>query len=290
MRMIYHADSADQYVYHYTRGDVARDFILKDRTLRLGRLLHTNDPRETKDWEFDLWTSGAHDLGKYKMPEISNWMSNALKANVRLACFSRDTPPVQGDHVAEILRRGFTKPRMWAQYANNHSGVCLVFDRQKLLESMIMNLQGNTCWAGNVTYKDHFTVRSLTPHEFMVNVDELEVVGPDAYAMNHLVRHHDELFFEKLQDWRDESEWRLLAVGPGIEPLFLDISEALVGVMHGASADDKLSDQIMKLTEHLPIEHMGLKWKNSNPWYDLANFKWSHIDRHSPWYRAKSGA
>lgn len=35
------------YVAHYTRGDTAIDHILKNRSLRLGPLIATNDPRET---------------------------------------------------------------------------------------------------------------------------------------------------------------------------------------------------------------------------------------------------
>ena len=272
MRMIYGVKSANQYLYHYTGADIARDFVLKNRTLKLGRILDTNDPRETKDWEFNLWTAGAHDTGQYKMAETSRWLSSALKSNVRIACFCQDRAPLTGDHVGEILQRGFAKPRMWAQYGRNHSGVCLVFDREKLLDSVRKNLNGNTCWVGNVSYRDHFIVRALTRNEFMIDVDELELVGPDRYAANHLVRHHDELFFEKLQDWRDETEWRMMVYGPGSDPIFLPIEQALVGVMHGASTRPEASEEIIALTDIEQVEHMGLVWKNSNPWYDLGSF------------------
>lgn len=290
MRMIYGVKSADQYVYHYTSAETARDLILKDRTLRMGRILDTNDPKETMEWEFNLWTAGSYDLGKYKMDEVSKWLSSALKANVRVACFCQDRAPLKGDHVGEILQRGFAKSRMWAQYGKNHSGVCLVFDRSKLLESVKTHLDGNTCWVGNVSYRDHFVVRSLSQNEFMIDVDELELVGPERYVANHLIRHHDELFFEKLQDWRDETEWRMMVIGPGSGAIFLPVEQALVGVMHGASTNQKISEQIMELTDDNTVEHMGLIWKNGNPWYDLGSLKWSNIDRNSPWHRVKGGA
>ena len=102
--------SASRYVYHYTSVETARDHILKTGTLRLGQLAATNDPRESKNWEFSLWTSGKHDLGQYKFQECSDWFSSALKSNVRLACFSLDRGPLTGDHTEDILQRGFANP------------------------------------------------------------------------------------------------------------------------------------------------------------------------------------
>jgi len=39
------------------------------------------------------------------------------------------------------------------------------------------------------------------------------------------------------------------------------------------------SDTLFDLTESWDVEHMGLTWKNSSPWYDLGTFRWSRADR-----------
>src|SRR5688572_10167564 len=39
-----------QRVYHFTQGGTALRHILPNRTLRIGSLGETNDPRETKEW------------------------------------------------------------------------------------------------------------------------------------------------------------------------------------------------------------------------------------------------
>ncbi len=279
MPMIYGLRDHERYVYHYTRVSVACDFILKDRTLRFSSFSRTNDPKESKDWEFNLATYRGRDLGAYKFQETSQWFSAALKSNAKLACFSLDRPPLTGDHTRDILNRGLAKPRMWAQYSENHTGVCLVFDKVKLLEAVKASFRSMLCLAGPVTYQNHYIVRSLKPHEFMIDVDLLETLGPKDYVGAHLQQHHKALFFEKLLDWRDESEWRIVLLADTDSDLYVPIHESLIGVIHGASIERKESDKVFALTESWIVEHMGLTWKNSSPWYDLGSFRWSASDR-----------
>lgn len=94
--MIENLTSADKFLYHYTSSSTAIEHILKDRSLRLGSYTKTNDPKESKTWQFSLGTNESRDLGKYKMEEMSNWLSNELKLKTKLACFSMDTAPLSG--------------------------------------------------------------------------------------------------------------------------------------------------------------------------------------------------
>ena len=50
-------DSRGKYVFHYTSRDAALCHILRTGRLRLGPYAKTNDPRESKDWEFTWITS-----------------------------------------------------------------------------------------------------------------------------------------------------------------------------------------------------------------------------------------
>jgi len=288
--MIYGLRDHERYVYHYTRASVAREFILKDRTLRFSSFSRTNDPKESKDWEFNLATYQGRDLGGYSFKQTSEWLSAALKSKAKLACFSLDRPPLTGDHTRDILGRGLAKPRMWAQYSENHSGVCLVFDKAILLEAVMAKFEPMPCLSGPVTYQNHYFVRSLDPHEFMINVDLLESLGPKDYVIAHLKQHYKALFFEKLLDWRDESEWRIVILADTDDDLYLPIQDALVGVIHGASTERTASDSLFELTESLRVEHMGLTWKNSSPWYDIGSFRWSASDRALQAKLARNGA
>jgi hypothetical protein len=274
--MIQGVSAADRYVYHYTTATKARDFILKAGTLRLGPYSSTNDPKEAKQWEFSLFTTREIDVGFHRHDELSDWLSGELKRRTRLACFSMDSEPLSGDHLSDILRRGYAKPRMWAQYADKHSGVCLVLSKKLLLASAAEYF-GTTEWAsGPVTYLDRSILRRQEQPEFVLNLDMYESLGAAAYALAHARTFTQELFFEKLQDWRDENEWRIVAFTDAKDDVLLPIRQCLVGVMHGDATDPDLSEELMKLTRGWNgVEHMGLSWKNSSPWYDYGSFGWT---------------
>jgi len=59
-----------------------------------------------------------------------------VKKRCKTICFTCDEEDGVGFSIDGIYSRGFCKPRMWAQYADNHSGVCLVFDWVKIGESI----------------------------------------------------------------------------------------------------------------------------------------------------------
>jgi hypothetical protein len=277
---------ADELVYHYTSANTAQRHILRNGTLRLSTYEGTNDPKESKTSQFNLSTNENRNLGKYKFQKISQQFSAVLKANAKLACFATDTDPLTGNHMQDILNRGFCKPRMWAQYADKHRGVCLAFRKSTLLAAITAQAPGATVLSGKVMYRNQPLVRPLTAHEFMIDVDLYDTRGALAYARAHLERHYRSLFFEKLQDWRDESEWRIVVLGTESGPLDVKYGDdALVGVIHGADLDEALSWGIAEMTEGTSVSHMGLLWKNSNPWYNYQAMRWTSSDRRSPWAR-----
>jgi hypothetical protein len=239
--------AAEELLYHYTRPSVAIDHILKNRTLRFGMYTNTNDPKESKTWQFDLGSNWRPDFGKYDMTSLSSWLSTEIKAKARLACFSMDTPPLIGNHLEDIFRRGFCKPRMWAHYAERHTGVCLVFDRQKLRQLVEGRFEtGHLIFGGPVEYVDRGVVRRLEDQAYVINVDHLESVGREAYARDHLVTHFKRLFFEKMTDWRDESEYRLVVVAEPGGDLYFEFCNALVGIVFGEYTEDSAIDQLIK--------------------------------------------
>jgi hypothetical protein len=117
----------------------------------------------------------------------------------------------------------------------------------------------------------------------MINWDLYDALGPTEYARRHLMQYHRQLFFERLQDWRDEREWRVVVLGSSAGPVYVKFDGALVGVMHGAHIDERVSWMLTEATEGSSVEHMGLKWENSVPWYDYQAGRWT-----STWRRANA--
>lgn len=109
-----------------------------------------------------------------------------------------DTAPLSGNHMDDIFRRGFCKPRMWAQYAERHAGVCLVLDRQKLNESVEKRFGlSHRIFTGPVNYVDRSVIRRLEDQAYSINVDHLQSVGRQNYARDHLLTYLQAVFFRK---------------------------------------------------------------------------------------------
>lgn len=285
--MIENVTSSEKYLYHYTTATTALDHILREHALRFGSYTRTNDPKEGKAWQFDIGTNGNIDLATYNSSALSDWLSSALKDRAKLACFSTDTNGLSGDHMLDIFMRGFSKPRMWAQYAENHAGVCLVFDWAKLTEVIETKLPDRAkLLYGKVRYANRSVIpKPFDPYnqQYMINIDALEQLGEKAYAEAHLATHYQRLFLEKMEDWRDESEWRYIIFNDSKDDLYIDYEDALVGVMFGERTRKENIDHIMNATESWGLRYMGLKWKNCSPWYDYANLRYSPKIKNAPW-------
>lgn len=277
-------------LYHYTSIRVATDYIIKTGKLRMGSFRKTNDPKESKNWEFNLGTNQNRDLGKYRMTELSRRLSDTIKDKARLLCFCRDAGPLSGNHMEDVYKRGFSKARMWAQYGEKHTGVCLVFDQQKL-EARIRHVSESAilAHAGPVTYRNRSVVWG-GEGDYMINVDELEKRGFGNYWPAHIDTYRHRLFFEKLEDWRDENEFRYIAVFDHADDVFIEYGDALVGIVFGDAVDESVEDALIQMLLPSKVQMMGLKWKNCSPWYDFGNFKYDRQMRKSPWYAAQLSA
>jgi hypothetical protein len=274
--MIQGVTDPDRFIYHYTTAGAAKDCILKNGTLRLGSVRKMNDPKESKSWEFNVGTNKNCDLLKYKQPELSERFSQVFKDNTRILCFCRDASPLSGDHIREIAQRGFAKPRMWAQYAALHSGVCLVFDRKRLTERVSAACsEALFAYYGNVTYRNRMVISDFDEPEYMINADRLESDGFDSYWKLHLNQFRGRLLFEKMEDWRDEREFRFVAVYEAPQDVYVTYEDSLVGVVFGELTDRTHEDEMMQLLDGRNVEFMGLKWKNCSPWYDFGNLRYS---------------
>ena len=279
--MIHGFRAVDELVYHYTSSDIALNHVLSAGTIRLGAYEQTNDPQETRSWVFALATSGPQDLGSYAFEETSQTFSALLKQTTKLACFSTDSGPLTGDHVSDILNRGFAKPRMWAQYGLSHTGVCIVLNKAKLLNAVAEQFPERLTISGPISYKNSPSLGLSS--EYVLDMHQWETLGSSAYAKKFIGLYHKPLFFQKLRDWRDECEWRIVLWLDTPEPAYLNIESALVGVIHGANIDIDTSIKIAESTDDAKVTHMGLTWKNNSPWYQYEAMRWSASDRRSPW-------
>ena len=281
--VIMNVTDADRFVYHYTSLDTAKK-IVSGLSLRMGEFHGTNDPKESKEWHFDLFSRTQTDFRGIDAAKLSRDLSEAIKTHARVLCFCRDSAGLTGNHMADVSLRGHFKARMWAQYGSshkdsscrnqsgNHSGVCFVFDRKKLTESIKRECGGFALLQFvNIIYRNRHVVPGPEEQDYFVDCDVLRMAGFDNYWKWHALRYRQRLFFEKSLDWRDECEFRVLAMLKKPREVFVSIEDSLCGLFLGEKCDSEQARGIVDVLMDRGVHVMGLSWKNCTPWYDFGN-------------------
>lgn len=266
----------DRFLYHYTPANTVIQHILKNKQFKLGKYINTNDPKETKTWQFSIGTNENRDLSGYLLEELSEKFSYALKHKTNLGCFSQDEA-LTGDHTRDIYARGFGKSKMWAQYADNHRGVCLILEKAAIRKAAVDQFENDRfrLYGGSMVYKDRFITEGNNPAGgFVVDADYLETLGFDEYVKAHVKTHHKTLFFEKVTDWSKENEFRVVVFGEKEEELFLNIDGAVAGVLFGTDCTEENITRIVAECDAEKTQFEQIAWKNSTPWYSLSRQEW----------------
>lgn len=273
--MIEHASDSGFYLYHYTSAETALK-ILASGSLRMGQYRKTNDPKESKDWHFSVGViNNGKTINQPSAQRMSNWLSEKIKSSARVLCFCTDTPPLTGDHIKDIYKRGYCKPRMWAQYGDSHSGVCLIFRTEQFLEATRFRFgKSIPRFYGNVKYVNRPVVSDcFSPSEapYIIDLESYKSLGQDRYYLQHALMHRHRLFLEKMDDWSNEREWRIVTFQDGDEEVYIPYQNSLAGVMFGERTSEETMAEIIGAAKNYSPWFMRMKWKNCTPWYDYEN-------------------
>jgi hypothetical protein len=224
--------SPGKYVYQYRDMDTAFK-MLNFGTIRLNPLEKFNDPTEVARFnEISLDGTSEH---------ANSWdlldRTKRMHQRFRVACFSQDRPEalkVTSSNFYKItdhFNRGYLLQRMWAQYGDNHKGICLAFDQQKLDKIFKGEaLQKDLLLSGPVKYY-------LSSLPLLLAADE---GNPTIFGSTvgdspeqHISRFSDWFFFNKQDDWSNEREFRWVytgkeKLGHHLDFQFADALEAII--------------------------------------------------------------
>lgn len=213
--------------FHYTTREAAFAHILPNCRLRLSRYRDMRDPLEYKKW---LLTGSFLDVETEKAGSLLEKFTDELdtkRAEARLLSLSIDAPTGSTN---EPFYRGWSRGRMWEQYAENHSGACLVFDRSALAEAMVEAFgepQAGSVYSQEVRYEEP------PAPGLQVDLDRLAQGDGPAPVDEFVARHHRELFFTKTGDWQAEYEYRFVALPKEGLASSVDFGNALRAVILG---------------------------------------------------------
>lgn len=252
----------DTLLYHYTSLSSACK-ILESGSLRLSNLTNTNDPLEflsPENFGFSAW--GNIDWKKV-FHELR--LSGQKRRNyVRMLCFCKDlfcTPrdwknEKNQDFSDNLLFKGWARSRMWAQYADNHSGVCLVFDKEEFQKSFnaLANKDIEILSDRSINYTNYLTELETS----MENINSGRKTVDD-YSNFYLEDDKQKFLFQKCQDYRDENEYRFCLINRALkspdEAMFVNYGASLKAVILG-----QRFSYILKLILSKEIEQFRIDW------------------------------
>lgn len=218
----------NQFLFHYTTYSAALGILLSQQ-MRLGPLVNKNDPLEFEDHRDDgrvIHGNPSNEELAVIIGDYKNAVDEKVRS-VRFASFAMDmffyNPPKDfQENCYNNLTKGWACSRMWAQYADNHKGVCLVFDRENLVKSFEKSFGSCEIYCKEVTYTNN-----LYPLQ-----ESLE-----QNCKSLLTSEKISFLFQKCQDFRDEQEFRLLLIDKSLkntdELVSFSISDSLCGVIPG---------------------------------------------------------
>lgn len=253
----------DRYLYHYTRYEKAFEHILPSLRLKMGIFDYVNDPRESKTWFFTLIcpTESPSNNEFFKLQEDA---SRIVKGTCKVLCLTRDNPIVSRDRPHDVFGRGYAHPRMWAQYAGNHTGVCLILDREKLINRISQDLgHKGTIYHGPVVYDDRASIQDI--RAFELNYDGMRQLSLERFIESHLETYHHPLFFRKALDWSHEWEYRFILRGSDTSDEYVSIEDSLAAICLGDGFAKDYEPLVIETCKKLNIYGVRIWWRNGFP-------------------------
>jgi Protein of unknown function (DUF2971) len=195
-------------LFHYTRAATAFEHILPDKKIRLSPYRLMRDPLEAQHWPEPSAYWVSPDDEQQDQRELARFgVVVAAKAAARLLSLTADAHDYGEE--TKTFGRGYARASMWQLYGDDHRGVCLAFDRERLLSALTSELADSA----RIMAKPVQYVRALSPDS--LPSEPLKDLSPEAFHAavdDYLERNVDLLLFTKLLDWSGEQEFRFVAV------------------------------------------------------------------------------
>ena len=249
-------------LFHYTSRDTALEHILPTGRLRFGRLPRTNDPREFAPISFGIVdrVDENDQLTTRNPSELIEEADALLRDSVHVLCLTEDRRSHGGEQRG--YGNGPRRARMWAQYAANHTGVCLCFDGKRLIGAAEDQLggPGRTLLHAAVDYLPEGEYpRATTLFQPRAEQDL------KTFIENLVGTIPWDLFFAKDWDWNSETEYRFLLRGDTQDEEFIDVRGALEAVIVGQRFHPVYRPGLYKLCKELEIDPLQIQWEMGLP-------------------------
>ncbi|MBQ4801072.1 DUF2971 domain-containing protein [Pseudoalteromonas sp. MMG006] len=261
-------DSGDGFLYHYTSLETVCTHILQKKQLLLNSFGKANDPQDAKDWFLSPFTN-AQD--KYDLNQVLK-ASMEMNKIIRMTCFSQGKAVFEPNKpILDINKCGFCNPQMWHYYGDKNKGVCLVFDKRKLLDNF-KSQYGIISKSDSVDYVNRSLGFSNVMPEYQYIPELYDEIGAYEYCKKELINNKraDYLLFQKSEAWSNEAEFRLITLTEQKQGVFLDIKDSLSMICFGSNTTVEDIEKAYHLKHSLGFRGCSLGkvfWRNSSPFF-----------------------
>ena len=217
---------------HYTSFETA-SYILQSNRLKLGPLGKSKDAIESINLFSEL--GGLPN----NVEDCSKSINEEIKNDIKIVCFSKDD---KEDWPGMMLAR------MWSQYGDNHKGVCLIFERDKI-EKQFKKLFDDRAIVDDVKYDQvpFFIDTTLSASISISNDNGVLKVEENKFPklLQNLIMQ--KILFSKMSDFRDENERRFLCYNNEKKSdLFFSFEDSLKAVILGFNSTFE-QEKILKI-------------------------------------------
>ncbi len=254
-----------KYFFHYTTRDNAFGGILAEGELRLSTYGKMRDPLEAQPWRFTFGGYGprpeddealATEVAEYQ--DFERKVNEGVRDHSHLLSLTIDAEPSDAGE-QEPFCRGWARARMWEQYAENHKGVCLIFDRGSLVTAMSRSVPGLVVYRGAVAYDGRGLMKPT------VDRNVLKERGYARYAAEYIDDNNRSLFFTKTRDWATEHEYRFVVIGEGDSPISINYGDSLEAVIAGERLPEWEQPAVVAACKEAGARALRVRWESWRP-------------------------
>ncbi|AEV28361.1 Protein of unknown function (DUF2971) [Sphaerochaeta pleomorpha str. Grapes] len=242
-------------IFHYTTAKAAVEFILFNEELKMSLIKNSKDPFEAKsannpDYYSPLSLAYAYSENQRINIERAEKYINRIASQSKHVCFCENNY-INGE-IKSLNDCGFIKQRMWDQYGEHFSGVCLAFSLQELKK-----MSNKVYWKERqyLTYEEQIEISSIGLNkEKLANEEQLNKKELKGKVLEYLNR--------KNIDYGGEKEIRAITFTNSMK--YLKIGNCLKSIIICADAmkNQFIINQIIDYAKKKEIEYFNLHWRD----------------------------
>jgi Protein of unknown function (DUF2971) len=207
---------------------------INSRQLRMNAWSKMNDPREAEVWQ----PTGIAAAGSYTDTEMRKRIDDVLRRSACLLAMTVDREPTGADPDS-LFHRGWGRAPMWAHYADNHRGVCLLLHAAAVYEALLEDvpIDDGDQFQGRIKYVDKPIPRpALTGGPF---TDQASLDQAIVEFLNTGWKQRAGLHMTKNTDWAYETEQRIAVINFNLDehaletPVHVPLGKCLHAVIFG---------------------------------------------------------